>query len=221
MNILKSIISKFDKKLCLQSNKSVFDILNYSVSRQKLLDEYQLKKDIYQDSTYLLDKSKRLYNIGFGNSKEYQDSKKIKTEFEELNEVIEALNYFGNKYPDYIFVTKGYITKVCSDNDLIHRSILFYTGNVHDDKLKALENVNIQPKDEAVIFKNHNKFKTISKLESKNIEFSSYNEIANRSFQMIAYPELFKNEESSNETCVITKEVIYKDKSYYLIVDTW
>jgi len=94
------------------------------------------------DKQELVEKSERLKALGFVNSKE------IKTIENRITRSADAINYFHNKYPAFMFITKEGIKKICQKYELDYGEIGYYIGDVPNDNLKYIEDFKVSEEDE-------------------------------------------------------------------------
>lgn len=97
----------------------------------------------------LIDKSERLKKLGFTNSSEVKDAQieidrlnKIKSENSQKEEFINAVNYFGMKYPNMKVITFDSVKKLCEKYEkygLIYGDVQYYKGTVPDKNLAEIE----------------------------------------------------------------------------------
>lgn len=111
------------------------------------------------DKQELIEKSRRLKALGFINTKEVKDADdeiarldKVKQDNEDKITLIEAINYFTFKYPNYKFITEKSVEKICSKYNLIYDSIDKYIGTVPDENLKHIENFKVHEDDECYVY---------------------------------------------------------------------
>lgn len=121
----------------------------------RLLSEAKISKSVETDKEDLIKKSERLRNLGFYNTKEVSEAIKekerlylIQSENEEKKSLVEAINYFSQKYPQYKFITEKSVKKICAKYNLIYGSVDKYIGEVPEENLRHIENFKIQEMDE-------------------------------------------------------------------------
>lgn len=214
----------------------------------KLLAEAKIKNSLESDKQHLIDKSKRLKDLGFTNTKEIRETEDeirrldgLKSDNEDKIKLIEAIEYFSFKYPNYKFITEDSVKKICSKYNLVYGGIDRYLGEVPDKNLKHIEDFKISKEDECFIIEVtvNNSFGgrpfVISKgyAQSKEITQSLYSQVVEKKCPLeIAAPmkdfdmtnmEIKDHNISQIEVPdpVVLKPVVFKNKKYYLIVTAW
>lgn len=121
----------------------------------KLLANANIANSLDTDKQSLIDKCERLKALGFTNTKEVQEAEseisrlnKLKLDNETKKTLIEAINYFSFKYPNYKFITEESVKKICAKYNLIYGTIDKYIGTVPDVNLKHIENFKVNEDDE-------------------------------------------------------------------------
>ncbi len=215
-----------------------------------LLSSAKISNSLDTDKQDLIDKCNRLKAIGFNNTKEVKEAEieidrlnKLQTENEEKIELIEAINYFSFKYPNYKFITEDSIKKICAKYNLIYGEISNYIGTVPDKNIKDMENFKIDTNDECYI---KNTFGSITYLNIKQFEDEKEEFKENRRYYALSGMEYSlkkcsleiaaplkdfdaKNMEIKNFKLskieipdpVVFQPVIYKNKKHFLIQTAW
>jgi len=120
----------------------------------------EAKIDLPVETTYqeLIDKSKKLEKLGFRNTLEVKSAKGeierldgVKIENATKKVLVEAINYFSMKYPNYKFITEESVQKICAKYNLIYSEVGRYIGDVPDKNIKQMEDFKI--KDEDAVYK--------------------------------------------------------------------
>lgn len=215
----------------------------------KLLAFAKIEKSLDTDKQDLIVKCNKLKALGFVNSKEVKEAEK---EIERLNEIkkynetkkdlLNAIEYFSFKYPNYKFITEESVKKICKKYNLCYGSVNNYIGDVPDKNLKHIEDFKIDVLDlcfevhdrlydiiymsynvyEKFILDNFNDFFHTFK---KNIEkYSSYLEIVAppKDFDMKGKQvKEYKISEIEYPDPIVLKPVIFNEKKHYLIVTAW
>lgn len=126
----------------------------------KLLASAKISNSLDTDKQGLIEKCARLKALGFTNTKEVKEAEleidrldELKRDNEAKKTLIDAINYFGSKYPNYKFITEESVKKICAKYNLIYGAINLYTGNVPDKNLKHIEDFRILEDDECFIYK--------------------------------------------------------------------
>lgn len=236
-----------------QTTKEIIDEIHetFYTEVEKLLNNAKKFNSLESDKQFLIDKSERLKNLGFINTKEVlvaenelKKINKLKEENKGKEDLIAAINYFMIKYPNYKFITEKSVKKICKKYGLVYGEIKRYEGTVPSENLKQIENFTIKDEDrcykkiitynrrfveDKIFFVGHEYFKRKRKTrrpEIKKIEITPAPlEIAApiKDFNMIGM-------EIKNHELVIKKEipdpivlqpVFFNGIKHYLIVTAW
>lgn len=206
------------------------------------------------DKQSLIEKCERLRALGFTKTKEIVEGEQellriseLKKENDEKKDLIQAINYFSQKYPIYKFITEESVRKICVKYGLVYGSIEGYIGAVPDENLKQMEDFKISELDECHFIKEHrayvnNKFKYVNKLEceeQKNLSYKedylkkmdSFKTFSKCPLEIAAPPTDFNTAGKEVENSKIIKApipdpivlqpVIFKNKKHYLVVTAW
>lgn len=204
----------------------------------------------------LIEKSKRLQALGFTRTKEVIEGEKelrriaaLEKENNEKKDLIEAINYFSQKYPIYKFITEKSVRKICEKYGLVYGGIKDYIGTVPYENLKQMENFKVSELDECYTIKEHRSYwsddvKYFNKQDfekKKNSYWEDYysrrmNSMSFKTFDKcpleIAAPQTDfdmngKQVEKSKITKapvpdpIVLQPVIFKNKKHYLVVTAW
>lgn len=215
----------------------------------RLLDNAKVFNSLDTDKQTLLDKCERLTKLGFYKSKEVEEAygeisrlNKLKIENEEKKELIDAINYFSQKYPLYKFITEESVKKICEKYGLIYGEISNYIGTIPDKNLKEIEDFKISEDDEAYTvnrsflsawgFHNYDpEFMSFKKTQSI-IKYKDDRYSIEKTKIVIAAPisdfdtENMKIEKQQLikvpvQDPIVLKPVIYNEKRYFLIMSAW
>jgi hypothetical protein len=211
----------------------------------KLLESAMIAKSLDTDKQSLIDKCARLKKLGFENTKEIKEAEieierlnSIKLENDEKQELFDAINYFSFKYPNYKFITKDSVEKICEKYKLFYGDIKIYTGDVPDENLKHIEDFKIDKNDECYVEKMRIG-RTRTNIDSDYHNFKTYNEIKDYVDVKICPLEIVAPlkdfETDKTETIIrkygishieipdpiVLKPVFFDHKKYYLIVTAW
>lgn len=215
----------------------------------RLLDNAKVFNSLDTDKQALLDKCERLTKLGFSKSKEVQEAtveinrlNNLKIENEEKKELIDAINYFSQKYPLYKFITEESVKKICEKYGLIYGEISNYIGTIPDKNLKEIEDFKISEDDEAYTvnstfmtewgsFNEKPVFMTFKNTQSIN-ETKYYRYSIEKSKLVIAAPisdfDTKKMKIENHQLIkvpvqdpIVLKPVIYNEKKYFLIMSAW
>ncbi len=160
------------KKQKAKNFQPVFDKLNSAMTKaiieeihetfytevDRLLSEAKISKSLHTDKQELIDKAKRLKELGFAASKEVLEAESeiqrlgfIQSENNQKKELIDAINYFSLKYPMYKFITEESVKKICANYGLIYGEVQLYTGTIPEKNLKHMEEFSVLEKDDAYL----------------------------------------------------------------------
>lgn len=154
MSIFKKKIEK--NTLPTKSTKEIIEEIHETFYSEvdKLLAEAKIMNTVETDRQPLIDKSARLEKLGFGQSKECKEAKKEierldKLKLDNLNKktLIEAINYFSFKYPQYKFITEDSVKKICEKYNLVYGEVSRYIGEIPTKNLEDMEKFTISDDD--------------------------------------------------------------------------
>lgn len=121
----------------------------------RLLASAKQSNSLETDKQGLIDKHKRLMQLGFTNAKEVKEAEReilrldaLKAENARKQNLIDAINYFSVKYPTYKFITQESVLKICQKYGLVYGPIDRYLGEVPEKNLKHIENFEVLPNDD-------------------------------------------------------------------------
>jgi hypothetical protein len=124
----------------------------------KLLASAKIANSLDTDKQDLIEKCARLKALGFTNTKEVKEAEteiarldELKRDNEAKKTLIEAINYFSFKYPNYKFITEKSVEKICAKYNLVYGAIERYIGTVPDKNLKHIEDFRVLEDDECFI----------------------------------------------------------------------
>lgn len=125
----------------------------------KLLASAKIANSLDTDKQDLIEKCARLKALGFTNTKEVKEAEaeiarldELKRDNEAKKTLIEAINYFSFKYPNYKFITEKSVEKICAKYNLVYGAIDRYIGTVPDKNLKHIEDFKVLEDDECFVF---------------------------------------------------------------------
>jgi len=140
------------EELVEQIHEDFFTEVNRILESAKIMSSLDTQ---HQD---LIDKSKRLKQLGFVNSKEVREAEnevrrlsKLREENSKKESLIRAINYFSVQYPQYKFITEESVKRICDKYGLVYSKIGDYIGAVPDKNLKHIEEFKIKSVDEAYL----------------------------------------------------------------------
>lgn len=170
----------------------------------KLLNLSKIKNSLDTDKKDLIKKCERLKVLGFTNTKEVKEAESeierlnyLKKENEDKEKLIEAINYFSFKYPNYKFITEKSVKEICEKYNLVYGEIKYYNGSVPDENLKHMEDFRICEEDECYMFE--------ESIRGLHIRGGSDSENIYVSF------EEFKKEQPLTEDFQYTIQKMYRD----------
>lgn len=218
----------------------------------KLLADAKISRSLETSKQELIEKSKRLQNLGFSGTKEVLEAneellriKKLEDENKLKIDLIQAIEYFSIKYPQYKFITEESVIKICEKYGLIYGEVSKYKGIVPDKNLKQMEEFQIDKLDQCCL--QTRTFYHFGSKEKKIINYNTYlsRKDHNNSLDRYEYYDYticpleiagpakdfytdgmqitnFKLEEKIQiPDPVVLQPVFYKDKKYFLIVTAW
>lgn len=128
----------------------------------RLLADAKISRSLDTDKSELIAKCERLKALGFTNTKEVKEAEaeiarlsQLKQENESKKTMIEAINYFSMKYPNYKFITEKSVEKICAKYNLVYGAIDRYIGTVPDKNLKHIEDFKVLAEDECHVEEDH------------------------------------------------------------------
>lgn len=145
-------------------NKTVNEVIeeiheNFYTEVDKLLASAKIANSLDTDKQDLIDKCVRLKALGFTNTKEVKEAEaeiarldELKRDNEAKKTLIEAINYFSFKYPNYKFITEKSVEKICAKYNLVYGAIDRYIGTVPDKNLKHIEDFRVLEDDECFVY---------------------------------------------------------------------
>lgn len=119
----------------------------------KLLEESKIFREISIDEK-LKENGDFLSQIGFNNSKVCNEYFKQVREESQVNEennnkknLYDSINYFSIKYPQYKYITKESIKKICEKYGLVYSSVSDYVGDIPQKNIEDMKKFNIRDED--------------------------------------------------------------------------
>ena len=121
----------------------------------RLLEQAKIMKSEKSDNQQLIDKAKKLIALGFKNTKEtklaeeeLERLKLIEEENVKKKALIETIEYFSVKYPNYKFITRESVLKICDKYNLVLGWVNDYIGTVPDKNVEAISDFKVDENDE-------------------------------------------------------------------------
>lgn len=137
-----------DKELVAEIHETFFTEVD------RLLEEARVMKPTETIKGDLIEKRSRLISLGFNQTKEVREAEsevlrlnEIEYENERRASLVEAINYFSSKYPNYKFITEKSVKAICDKYGLVYGPVSKYRGMVPDVNLKHIENFKIDDTD--------------------------------------------------------------------------
>lgn len=195
----------------ITKNKTINEIIDeihesFNSEVDKLLAESKILKSNETELQDLIDKSKKLRDLGFTNTKECKDAdleiqrlNTINNENKSKKELNRAINYFTQKYPLYKFITEESVIKICNKYNLVYGPVDRYEGTVPDKNLKDISNFKVDEEDACYYHK------------EEVISLYGRNRITNNSISRKLY--LFN---TSKEISIERSKNNYHTHSYYI-----
>lgn len=227
---------KTNNKLVEEIHKSFYTEVD------RLLCAAKIANSLKSDCQELIDKSIRLKAVGFENAKDVVDAQpeidrlaKLEKENEQKEILVEAINYFTQKYPQYKFITKASVSSICEKYGLVYGDAKSYIGTIPEKNLQHIECFKVSEEDQCCRY--HEIFEGFSDTVRKEYDYTTAEVYRSRNnigfngpiqLQIVAPQKDFdmKNKKVVNNKIVpldpvVLKPVVYKDRCYYLIVTAW
>lgn len=120
----------------------------------RLLDEAKISLPVETEYQELIDKSAKLKALGFRSAGEVNTATgeiarmdDLKRRNSEKEDLVEAINHFSMKYPQYKFITEESVKKICGKYNLIYGEVSKYIGTVPDKNIQQMEDFKINKED--------------------------------------------------------------------------
>lgn len=231
LSIKTKNIVKTDEQLIAEIHE------DFNTEVDRLLEEASIKKSA-QDEENILGKAERLSKLGFNktkiNSKAQEFSKKageIEEEVKSNNKLIEAIVYFTNKYPQYKFITKDSVLRLCKKYNLILGGVGEYIGGVPEKNLQDIEAFKVNEEDEAYqvdygfgdnYFYSQEESKRRIKYRMSHIpRLCPFSIVAPQKDFDIRQDQKVSNFQIVPKDPIVLKSVYYGNERYFLIVTAW
>jgi hypothetical protein len=135
-----------------KSNKLVEEIHQaFYQEVNKLLAEASISKSTDTTKQDLIDKCRKLKMLGFTSTKEVLEAQAeinrlnaIERENKANQKLVDAINYYSQKYPQYKFITEDSVKKICAKYGLVYSTVNRFIGIVPDENLTHIENFKIK-----------------------------------------------------------------------------
>jgi len=139
-----------------QTTKEIIEEIHetFYTEVDRLLADAKIFNSLETNKQHLIDKSERLKKLGFENTKEVEIAEKeikkldkFKLENTKKEHIINAINYFSVKYPNYKFITEESVRKICKKYNLVYGEISRYEGTVPNANIEDMEGFSIKDED--------------------------------------------------------------------------
>lgn len=159
IKVLEKVITKnkTESQLIEEIHESFFTEVD------NLLKSAKITNSLETDKSELINKCERLKKLGFTNSKEVNEAqieikrlRVLEEDNKSKSKLIEVINYFSFKYPNYKFITEDSVKKICKKYGLIYGTIDRYIGTVPDKNIKHIEDFKVEDADSIMGYWNRN-----------------------------------------------------------------
>lgn len=149
-----------NKPMALKSTNEIIEEIHETFYSEvdRLLADAKILRSTETTKQDLIDKCKKLEELGFAQTKECVEAKseldriaKINIENSQRDHLCSAIEYFSVKYPNYKFITEDSVKKICAKYNLVYGEVSKYTGTVPDKNLKHIIDFKIDEEDECAI----------------------------------------------------------------------
>jgi hypothetical protein len=156
-NEKEAIVEKQEVEVKEKTTKELVEEIHetFFTEVDSLLAEAKIMKSTETQKQELIDKTAKLKELGFTNTKECKEADdeierlgKIERENNTKQEMIDAINYFSVKYPLYKFITEESVKKICKKYNLVYGQVSNYIGTVPDKNIKQMQEFKINKDDE-------------------------------------------------------------------------
>lgn len=248
--MVKQPKSKLPEKSVNEMIEEIHEAFYTEVDR--LLESAKVSRPIEMNNPELLERAQRLEFLGFKSAKGVKEANeemerilKIEQENKDKKELIEAINHFSFKYPNYKFITEDSVKMLCQKYNLIYSPVDKYIGDVPEKNLRHIEDFQISEDDvchqKEVIstLGNYSSILFLSRKERFAIEreykmFSGHGmkeELGQSPLEIVAPRDKFdlsgmevKDRSLSKKIIpdpIVLQPVIFKNKKHYLVVTAW
>lgn len=140
-----------------QINKLIEKIHNeFETEVDRILAEAKISVPEIPIDENLLSRANRLRALGFHSAKEIQDvrdwekkNRDNRWQNEQKRHLVDAVNYFSEKYPNYKFITGDRVLAICQKYSLYKGPVRSYKGHVPESNLKVMELFKVEEADMA------------------------------------------------------------------------
>lgn len=120
----------------------------------RLLADAKILRSTHSDKEDLLERKSNLEKLGFGSAKpvvegseEFNRLRKIKSDNEKREKLVNTIEYFSFKYPMYKFITEESVEMICKKYNLMYSEVSNYIGDVPDKNINDMLNFSIKDED--------------------------------------------------------------------------
>lgn len=151
---------KKTKPTIMQPPKTTAEIIEeihetFYTEVDRLLEEAKIQKPLETTKQDIIDRADRLRRLGFTMTKDAieagQEERRLlalESENKEKQTLVDAINYFSFKYPQYKFITEDSVKKICKKYELVYGEVQDYLGSVPEKNLEQMEQFKVQEEDE-------------------------------------------------------------------------
>lgn len=175
--------------------------------------ESEIKKD--HEFSEVAERGKKLSQLGFNNVpeidvliKENKLHRKLSNNNSNLTKFIKIIKYFNSKYPNYKFITKESLNRICNEYNIIYQEIGKYEGNVSEKLLNFLFDSKIERRDCSYLVQQY-KYKGEEKLSRWDWEYV-LNKISEYSYEepryLIYVNEFYEKVDDTDHKLFLTKK---------------
>jgi len=149
-----------DPKATVKRNNELVEEIHQTFMTEvdKLLREAKISKSSDTIKQDLIEKTRKLQSLGFTKTKEIVEGEEeierlraIEKENNKKRSLIQAIDYFSSKYPQYKFITEESVKSICEKYGLIYSEVSNYIGTVPDENLAQISEFKIHSEDTCYI----------------------------------------------------------------------
>lgn len=218
--IIEPVKERVDVRIII---KEIHDSFNSEVDR--LLNEANIHNAKLDEDKDICARGKRLKDLGFENTKEAVLYKNNSRERYRNDQLIETINYFSMKYPNYKFITERGVNTICEKYNLILGSVCDYIGDVPDKNIDHIEKFKIDDIDKCYLSErggypiSYKEFKSLNKDDAIKSPLEIVAPISDFNLRN----KRIKNHELVDiiPDPIVLQPVYHNNKKHYLIVTAW
>jgi len=162
-NILKSnsVVKNYNQEFNI--NQDTFSLVkeihnSFDTELDNILAEVKIRHNLKEIEDNLNNKCNQLLSLGFENTPEILEIKKLKDENDEKlkfnnkkEDILNGIKYFQQNYPLYKVITLSSLDKICEKYQLGYAAISAFTGLVPQKNLDTLLTCKIDDNDKALL----------------------------------------------------------------------